>query len=108
VRWVALWVVLVLWATVILGILVRSVFGKAVALMREMSTAAERLGAVSEALEAETGEAAQRRLAVFIDPAEARRERAKLAKAAARGSDARHRLSARSRRTPSQHRERTT
>jgi hypothetical protein len=80
--WVALWTVLLLGAGALLGTLGLDVYRKGRALMADVSEASERLGEAAAPLQEATEELEERReeLAVFSDPAELRRARAKAAK----------------------------
>ena len=89
--WVTLWVLLVLGGAAVLGLIGRDVYRKGKALARVAAVEADRLTRAMEPLQAAAEELEERReeLAVFADPTELRRERAKAAKRKARG---RHRL----------------
>jgi hypothetical protein len=89
--WVALWIVLVLGGAAVLGLIGRDVYRKGKALARVAAEDADRLTRAMEPLQvaAEELEELRDELAVFADPHELRRERAKAAKRKARG---RHRL----------------
>jgi hypothetical protein len=89
--WVALWVLLVAGASLFFWVVGRDVYRKGRALARVAAAEAERLTRAMEPLQAAADELEERReeLAVFADPNELRRERAKAAKRKARG---RHRV----------------
>jgi hypothetical protein len=89
--WVALWIVLVLGGAAVLGLIGRDVYRKGKALARVAAEDADRLTRAMEPLQVAAEELEERReeLAVFADPDQLRRERAKAAKRKARG---RHRL----------------
>jgi hypothetical protein len=80
--WVALWIVLLLGAGVVLGVLGLDVYRKGRAFMADVAEAAERLGEAAAPLQEAAEELEERReeLAVFADPVELRRARAKAAK----------------------------
>ena len=89
--WVALWVVLVGGAAALFWVVGRDVYRKGKALARVAAEEADRLTRAMEPLQQAAEELEERReeLAVFADPNELRRQRAKAAKRKAR---ARHRL----------------
>jgi hypothetical protein len=89
--WVALWVLLVAGATFFFWVVGRDVYRKGKALARVAAEEADRLTRAMEPLQAAADELEEHReeLAVFADPNELRRERAKAAKRKARG---RHRV----------------
>jgi hypothetical protein len=80
--WVALWVLLIVGATAVLGLIVRDVYRKGKALARVAAEEAERLSRAMAPLQDAADELEERReeLAVFADPTELRRDRAKAAK----------------------------
>jgi hypothetical protein len=80
--WVVLWIVLVAGACALLGVLGLDVYRKARALMADVGEASARLEEASAPLQAAAEELEERReeLAVFADPHELRRARAKAAK----------------------------
>ena len=80
--WVVLWTVLVLGAAALLGVLGRDVYRKGRALLADVSEASLRLGEAAEPLQDATDDLEELReeLAVFADPHERRRARAKAAK----------------------------
>lgn len=89
--WVALWVVLLVGAAAVFWVIGRDVYRKGKALARVAAEEADRLARAMEPLQVAAEELEERReeLAVFADPVELRRERAKAAKRKARG---RHRV----------------
>jgi len=89
--WVGLWMLLVAGAGGYLWVVGRDVYRKGKALARVAAVEADRLTRAMEPLQAAADELEELReeLAVFADPQELRRERAKAAKRKAR---ARHRL----------------
>ena len=89
--WVALWIVLLLGGAAVLGLVGRDVYRKGRALARVAAEEADRLARAMEPLQAAAGDLEEHgeELAVFADPTQLRRERAKAAKRKARG---RHRL----------------
>jgi hypothetical protein len=80
--WVVLWIVLLAAACAVLGVLGLDVYRKGRALMADVGEASARLAEVSAPLQAAAEELEERReeLAVFADPHELRRARAKAAK----------------------------
>jgi len=73
--WTVLWIVLVVGAAAFLFVIIRSLWRKVMALVRELGAAADRLSAVSAELGAMAGAAEQEEPAIFSDPAELRRRR---------------------------------
>ena len=73
--WFVVWTVLVVAALATLGLVVRSVFRKGVALVHEMGEAAELLGEAAEQAERLGGPPPDPEPAVFADPHELRRQR---------------------------------
>ena len=73
--WVAGWVLLVLFAAVVLGVLGRTAWRKTKTLFREFEAASERLSVVTERLQDAVEEREQAELAVFSSPLELRAER---------------------------------
>jgi hypothetical protein len=71
--WTLIWVLLLLGAAVVFFLIGRSLWRKAKVLLTELSTAAERLGAVSDGL-AELADSPVE-AAVFTDPSQLRQER---------------------------------
>jgi hypothetical protein len=79
--WVALWVFLVVGAAAVLGLIVRDVYRKGKALARVAREEAERLSAAMAPLQDAADRLEEREdLAVFLDPTQLRRDRAKAAK----------------------------
>ena len=80
--WVVLWIVLVAGAVAVLGVLGRDVYRKGRVLLADVSEASLRLGEAAAPLQdaAEELEELREELAVFADPTELRRARAKAAK----------------------------
>ena len=80
--WVVLWAVLVAGAVALLGVLGRDVYRKGRVLLADLSEASLRLGEAAAPLQdaAEDLEELREELAVFADPTELRRARAKAAK----------------------------
>lgn len=80
--WVALWVVLIGGAAAVLGLIARDVYRKGKALARVAAAEADRLSRAMAPLQdaAEQLEEHREELAVFADPTELRRDRAKAAK----------------------------
>jgi hypothetical protein len=95
--WVALWVVLILGAVAVLGLLGRDVYRKGKVLAKVAAVETERLTLAMAPLQeaADRLEEQREEPAVFADPTELRRERAKAAKgkggALGRRSNGRHR-----------------
>ena len=89
--WVALWLLLLSGAGALFWVVGRDVYRKGKALARVAAEEAERLTRAMEPLQVAAEELEERReeLAVFADPHQLRRERAKAAKRKARG---RHRF----------------
>jgi hypothetical protein len=85
VLWFAIWVVLVLGALAVLGLLALRLFRKGVALAHEMGDAAELLGRAAEQVERLQRPAAQTVPAVFEDPDALRRERQRVRRRGSRG-----------------------
>jgi hypothetical protein len=71
--WVLVWAFLLLGAAVVFSLIGRSLWRKAKVLLTELSTAAERLGAVSDGLAELAGTPVE--AAVFTDPSQLRQER---------------------------------
>jgi hypothetical protein len=74
--WVALWVLLVLVAAAVFALLGRSLWRRAMLLLREAGESAERLGRAAARIEQATGTTTSPEPAVFERPAQLRRQRA--------------------------------
>lgn len=84
--WAALWAVLVIGAIGVFALLLRSLYRKAKALVKELITAQERLSAVAGELETLNHRfGPEPELAVFADPVQLRQDRTRLQQAARAG-----------------------